>query len=141
MANLDPVALGAYKQAGGPSTGSDAHAAAKAAAKAAVDTLKKGQIPIETSWRVTGTLTLVDGDIYKMDNLRARLTDVQVDLPQGVGVPKVIPANTLLPKFSGKYVKVKLAGDGKSFVFSHSGTDEMAQRINLFFGGTYHRAD
>jgi hypothetical protein len=136
-ANLDPVALGAYAQAGGPSDDAATEAIAQAAAKFAVDQLKAASL--ETSWQVSGKLIHVEGDIYKMDELKARDTDVQIVPSADQSTPpSSISANLVLPNFK-ENVNIVLSADGNSFTLSPAGTDEIAGQIQTFFGGTYNR--
>jgi hypothetical protein len=139
-ADLNPVALGAYADAGG----SDNDAVAKATAKGAVDGIEQGQLPVDdTSWQVTGRLVLVDGTLYKMDDLKARESDQQVLLSEEGGQPTITPAKEVLPNFSGQQVNITLADDGSSFTMQSAGNAEDAAtaQINMFFGGTYHKAN
>ncbi|MDR0400779.1 MAG: hypothetical protein LBH51_07525 [Treponema sp.] len=123
-AKLNPLALGVYANAGGASAGD----AAKAAAKVAVDAEKD-----DSSWHVTGKLTPLQGAIYKMDNLKARDTDIQIN-DNGIKMP----ANTILPGFSGE-VTITLAEDGASFTFAPapSMSGIIASMVDTFFGGDY----
>jgi hypothetical protein len=147
-ADLNPAALGTYAQVyaqtyDGAITGGADPAQATATATGTATTAAGSAASESTSWKVTGKLVQVEGTTYKMDDLTARATDVQIvpsldenGQPDG-GEPTVTPANQVLPGFSGQNVVITLAADGASFTFSHGGTDEIANQINLFFGGTY----
>jgi acetyl-CoA acetyltransferase len=129
-AYLNPTALSAYGAAL-----SQGQVAAAAAAQAVVAGAAQAEIDID--WHVTGKLVRVEGDVYKMDSLKADASDRLITDP--TKTPPGTSGAALALKSIIQNVRITLADGGNTFTFSNAGTDASTDPINMFFGGTYSR--
>jgi hypothetical protein len=79
-------------------------------------------------WKVTGTLTIDDGEIYLMDNLEEKnARDVDPNDPTKG------KANTAVGGYNKEKVEIKFSSD-TSFTFRSAGDNA---KVTEYFGGTY----
>jgi hypothetical protein len=136
---LNPTALGAYAEAAGAilTAGGGADAAAATGANTAQGVVDLAQgYQIDTDWHVTGKLIRVEGDIYKMEDLKADESDKLI-----TGPTETPPATSdAALALNGIIQNVRLTViDNDHFKFSNAETDDPADSINMFFGGDYFR--
>jgi hypothetical protein len=137
-AYLNPTALGAYAQAYAAALGSGGDAAAAATSAAQGVTTLAENYSIDIDWHVTGKLIRLEGDVYKMDSLKADASDKLITDPTA-NPPGTSDAATALAAII-QNVRITLT-DNSTFIFVNAETDNPADSINMFFGGTYYKAD